>query len=465
MKTVYPYIPNSAPSVQKEMMDAVGITEMDQLYEEIPETLRFKGTLDIPAAILDEYSMKKHIDKVLNKNISTSDMLSFLGAGCSNHYVPAVVDEIITRGELLTCYGSDGWADHGKYQIFAEYNSMICELLGTEALSVPQYDGGQSLATSICMANRINGRKQVLLPETMNPQNKRILANYLDSVDDVNAIEQIFVSYDEETGLLDMEDLKSKLSEETAAVAIEAVSFLGIIESNAREIGELAKDSGAEFIVYTDPITLGLMEAPTEYGATIVCGDLHSLGIHQACGGGQAGFISTSRDPKYLNEYKDYMYGFCEPEEEGELVFGILLNYRTHYSQRAKGKEYTGTGKNLWMAAACVYMALMGPKGFEEIDETMLRHCRYAQKKLSAIKNVALRFSANPFHEFVVDFNECEKSVAEINKALLERDIMGGLDLSGDFPELGQCALYSFTEMTGKEEIDQLTEALEQIIK
>ena len=464
-KTVYPYIPNSAPEVQAEMMAAIGITDMDQLYEEIPDRLRFKETLDIPEAITDEYGMKRHIQNVLGKNTTTADAISFLGAGCANHYVPAVVDEIITRGELLTSYGSDGWADHGKYQIFAEYNSMICELLGTEALSVPQYDGGQALATSICMANRINGRTKVLLPATMNPQNKRIIGNYLASVHEENAIEQVYIDHDDETGLMDLAKLEEALTEDVTAVVVEMVSFLGMMEQNIREIGRMAHAKGAEFIVYTDPIALGVLEAPMELGATIVCGDLHSLGLHQANGGGQAGFISTKRDAKYLNEYKDYMYGFCEPEVETELAFGILLNYRTHYSQRAKGKEYTGTGKNLWMAAACVYMALMGPKGFEEIGETILYNCRYAQKKLSEIQGLALRFSGPCFHEFVVDFNGCGKSVAEINKALLAEGIFGGFDLSSDFPQLGQCALYSVTETTLKEDTDRLVEALRRITK
>ena len=464
-KIVYPYIPNSSPQIQKEMMEAVGVEDLWDLYEEVPEELRFKGDLDIPPAILDEYSMKKHIDSVLNKNISTSDYISFLGGGCAGHYVPAVVDEISTRGEFLTCYGAESWADHGKYQTYIEYNSMLAELLGTEAMSVPQYDGGQALATSICMANRINGRTKTLLPVSMNPQNKRILANYLDSVQDELVIDIEFVDFDKETGMLDLDDLKSKLDDSVSSVMIEPVSFLGVMEANVKEIAQLVKAVGAEFITYVDPISLGLLEAPTNYGADIVCGDFHSLGLHQACGNGQAGFISTTAEAKYLNEYKDFIYGFCEPEVEGEYVFGNLLISRTHYAQRAKGKEYSGTGVNLWMVSAAVYMALMGPKGFEEIDETILYHGAYALKKLSAIPGVKPAFSGNSFGEIAIDFNDTNKSVADINQALKDKGIFGGLDLSSDFPQLGQCALYCFTETTGKAEIDALTDALAGILK
>lgn len=464
-KIVYPYIPNSAPGIQKEMMDAVGVKDLWELYEDVPEALKFREKLDIPPAILDEYGMKRHIGKILDKNKSVEDCISFLGGGCANHYIPAVVDEITTRGEFLTCYGAESWADHGKYQTYIEYNSMLAELLGTEVMSVPQYDGGQALSTAVCMANRINGKKKTLLPAAMNPQNKRIIENYLDSVQDTLKIHYEYVAYDKDTGMLDLEDLKSKLTEDVSSVVIEPVSYLGIMEAGIVEIGRLIKNSGAEFIAYVDPVSLGLMEAPANYGADIVCGDLHSLGLHLACGNGQAGFISTMAEAKYLNEYKDFIYGFAEPEVEGEYVFGNLLISRTHYSQRAKGKEYSGTGVNLWMVSAAVYMALMGPKGFEELDKTILYNCAYTARELNKLKGVRTVFSGNAFQEIAVDFNDTGKTVGEINKALLDRKIFGGIDLSADFPDLGQSALICVTEVTGKEEIDALIDALKEILR
>ncbi len=464
-KTVYPYIPNSAPQIQEEMMKAVGVTDLWDLYEEIPEELKFRGELDIPPAILDEYSMKRHIGMLLDRNVSASEYISFLGGGCAGHYVPAVVDEITTRGEFLTCYGAESWADHGKYQTYVEYNSMLAELLGTEVISVPQYDGGQALATSVCMANRINGRTKTLLPASMNPQNKRILTNYLDSVQDELVIDIEYVDYDKETGMIDLKDLEKKLGDDVSSVMIEPVSFLGVMEANIEEAAKMVKAAGAELIVYVDPISLGLMEAPVNYGADIVCGDLHSLGLHLSCGNGQAGFISTMGEAKYMNEYKDFIYGFCEPEVEGEYVFGNLLISRTHYAQRAKGKEYTGTGVNLWMVSAAVYMALMGPKGFEELDETILLNTAYAAAKLAEIPGVKPAFSGNAFGEVTVDFSGTGRSVKDINKALLSKGIFGGLDLSGDFPELGQSALYCITETTGKAEIDALADALAELLQ
>lgn len=461
---VYPYIPNSAPGIREEMMAYVGVKDLLELYEEVPRELMFDGALDIPPPILDEYGMKKHIEGLLGRNATANEYISFLGAGCANHYIPAVVDEITTRGEFLTCYAADSWGDHGKYQTFVEYNSMLCELLGTEAVSAPQHDGGQALATSICMSNRINGRRRVLLPESMNPQNRRIVENYIDSVQEEQRIHPEYIRYDRSTGTLDMDDLEARLDGTVTAVVMEPVSFLGIMEPHADRIGALAQAAGAECIAYVDPISLGVLEAPTRYGASIVCGDLHSLGLHLSCGNGHAGFISTSSEEKYLLNYKDFLFSFCEPEVEGEYVFGHLLMERTHYAQRAKGNEFTGTGTNLWMISAAVYMALMGPRGFEEVGETIGYNSRYAAKRIAELPGVQLAFQGAFFQEFVVDFGGTGKSVAEINRALRGKGIFGGYDLSRDFPELGQSALFCVTEVVGKQEVDQLIAALQEIL-
>lgn len=437
---------------------------MWELYEEVPDKLKYKKNLNLPEPILDEYNIKKHTEKILSKNINCKEFINFLGAGSAQHFIPAVVDEITTRGEFLTAYGAESWADHGKYQAFFEYNSMLAELLDTEVMSVPQYDGGQSIATAIAMATRINGRKKVLLPELMNPINKSIVKNYMESVQNELKVEIIYVKSNVVTGMVDIEDLKDKLDETVTAILIENPGYLGVLEENAGLIGDMARKVGAEYIVYVNPISLGVIEAPANYGATITCGDLHSLGLHISAGSGQAGFISTQGEAKYLENYKDFIYGLAEPEVDGEYVFGNMLIERTHYAKRAFGKEYTGTGNNLWMISAGVYMALMGPQGMEDVGETIIYNSNYAASRIEEIANVRLYYKSSFFQEFVVDFNETGKTVEEINKGLLDRGIFGGLDLSKDFPELGQAALYCVTEIHTKEEIDYLVKMLAEII-
>ncbi len=463
-KVVFPYIPNSVPEVQAEMLAAVGAKDVMDLYEEIPEELRLKGLLNLPDPIRDEQGIKKHTEKILAKNANCNDYDNFMGAGCAQHYVPAVCDEIAGRGELLTCYGAETWADHGKYQIFFEYQSMMAELLEMDFLTVPCHCGGQATATGICMANRINGRKKVLLPKTMTPQNRLIVQNYVKSVQADKSLEIELIDYDPVTGLLDLEDLKRKIGPDVSSLVLENPNYLGIIESQGAEIGQIVHDAGAEFIVYADPITLGVLEAPANYGANIGVGDIHSVGLHLHCGGAQAGYIASLDDMKYMMEFKELVDGATETVVPGEVGYSVILIERTHYAMREKGREFTGTQNNLWMAPVATYLALMGPQGMEEIGNTIMTNAKYAAKKLSAIPGVTLKFTSPFFKEFVVNFDLTGKSVKEINKKLLDYKIFGGVDLSEDFPELGQSALYCVTEVNSKESIDKLAYALQAAV-
>ncbi len=463
-KIVYPYVPNSVPKVKAQMLKEVGAEDIMDLYEEIPDHLKFKGKLNLPEPILDEYSIRRHVEGLLNKNENCSEFLNFLGAGCAQHFVPAVCDEINGRGEFLTAYVGESYADHGKWQAFFEYASLMGELLDMDVLSCPLYDGMSAAATSLRMASRVNGRKEVLLPKSINPDMLMVIKNYLNGIPKPQ-LDITLVEFDGATGLLDLDDLKSKISSNTAAVFIENPAYLGFIETQAEEIGKIADKNGAEFIVYTDPISCGVLSPPAQYGATFACGDFHALGVHMQCGGGQGGFVATPDDMKYIVEFKDLMFGITETVKEGEWGFGEVLFDRTSYGSREKGKEFTGTTTGLWAITAGVYLSLMGPKGMEEIGQTIMQKSQYAAKQISEIKRVKLVFNTPFFEEFVVNFDETGKSVGEINKALLAHKIFGGKDISNEFPKFGQSALYCVTEIMTKEDIDKLVHALEEIIE
>ena len=461
---VYPYIPNSVPEIKAEMMKEVGVTDVMQLYEEIPESLKFKGKLNLPEPIRDEYSIKRHTEAILAKNKNCIEYTNFLGAGCAQHFVPAVCDEMTGRGEFLTCYGAETWADHGKNQVFFEYQSLMAELLDMDFLTVPCHDGAQAAATALCMANRITGRKKVLLPKTTDPQTLAIVRNYLKSVQADKALEIVLVDYDPKTGLLDLNDLKAKISDDVAAVFIENPTYLGALEVNAEQIGSIAREAGAEFVVYTDPISLGVIEAPANYGATITVGDIHTLGLHLACGGANGGFIATFDDMKYMAETKELVHGLTETTVEGEYGFGMILIERTHYALREKGKEFTGTTNNLWMVPVATYLSLMGPKGMEEVGAAIMKNASYAAKKIAEIPGLSIRFSAPFFKEFVVNFDHAGKTAAAVGRSLLDQKIFSGHDLSKEFPELGQSALFCVTEIHTKEDIDNLVGALKKAV-
>ena len=458
-KRVFPYIPNSVPEVKTEMLRQVGAHDEMELYVEIPERLRFKRKLKLPPPILDESSLRNHIETLLEKNNNCKNYLNFLGAGAAEHFVPAVCDEINGRGEFLTAYVGESYADHGKWQAFFEYCSLMGELLDMDVLSCPLYDGGQAAASSIRMAARINGRKEVLIPQTMNPEIASVVKNYLKP--DITVKE---IGYNKTNGMLDLKDLSAKISSKTTAVLIENPSYLGVLENQSAEAGKIAQEKGAEFIVYVDPISLGVIAPPAQYGATIACGDFHPLGMHLYAGGGQGGFIATGDDMKYITQFKDLMFGIADTTERGEYGFGEVLFDRTSYGSREKGNEFTGTSTGIWAITVAVYLSLMGPKGISETGRTIMQMSQYAAKQLSKIQGVKLTFQSPFFKEFVVNFTKTGKTVAAINKALLKHEIIGGKDLSKEFHELGQSALYCVTETKTMADIQKLVTAIKEVV-
>ena len=457
----HPYIPNSVPKVQKEMLEEIGLETLEDLHAEVPEELKLKKNMNLPKALKSEYELRRHVEDILKKNKNCKDNLNFLGAGCWQHYVPAICDEINSRGEFLTAYGGESYNDFGRFQALFEYQSLVAELVDMEVVNVPTMDWGQAAATSLRMASRIVGRKEVLVVKAMDKEKFLIMKNYCDP-----DISLVFVDYDEKTGLMDLEDLKGKISEKTAAVYFENPSYLGFIESNGQAISDIAHGKGALSIVGVDPSSLGILQPPVQYGADIVCGDLQPLGIHMNYGGGQSGFMATMDEEKFVMEFPSRLFGIAPTIVEGEYGFGDVAYDRTSFGDyREHGKEYVGTQTALWGITAGVYLSIMGPKGMEELGQNIMQKSQYAVKRLDEIEGVKGSRFENPFFkEFVVDFNDTKKTVKEINKGLLDRGIFGGKDLSQEFPELGQCALYCVTEIHRKTDIDKLVTAIEEIL-
>ncbi len=457
----HPYIPNSVPEVQEEMLREIGLSSLEELHAEVPKELQLSGSMDLPPAILSEFELRKHVEKLLAQNKTCKTYLNFLGAGCYQHYVPSICDEINSRGEFLTAYGGEAYNDHGRFQALFEYQSLMAELLDFDVVNVPTMDGAQAAATAIRMAGRINGRKEVLVPKALDREKYLTMRNY-----GRPALELIEVDYEGETGRLDLADLKRKLSDRTAAVYFENPNFFGVMEEMGQEISDLAHKAGALCIVGVDPITLGVLAPPSHYGADIICGDLQPLGMHMNYGGGQAGFIATRDEEQFVMEFPSRLFGIAPTTVEGEYGFGDVAYDRTSFGHhREHGKEYVGTQAALWGITAGVYLSTMGPLGMEEVGDTMVKNSHYAKQRLTAIPGIRTeKFSGSFFKEFIVDFSETGKTVAEINRLLLEKGIFGGYDLSIDHPELGQSALYCVTEVHSKEELDQLADALNSIV-
>ena len=454
----HPYIPNSSPSVQAELLKEIGASSIDEFFACIPDDLRFKGKMDLPEPIFSEAALKRHVEKIASKNVSANQAISFLGGGCWNHYVPASCDEINSRSEFLTAYAGDPYEDHGRFQALFEYESMMAELLEMDVCNVPTYDGAQAAGTALRMACRIAGRSKVLVPALMNPDHLKVIRTYLHpdiAVETVKAKEDL---------TLDIEDLKDKMKGDVAAVFIENPAFLGVIETQGEKIADIAHGCGALFLVWCDPSSLGALTPPSGYGADIACGEIQPLGIHMHFGGGRGGFIASKDDEKYIQEYPSRLFGIA-PTTHGEWGFGDVAWERTSFAQRENAKEFVGTAAALWGITAGVYLATMGPQGMADLGTGLMQRARYLANKLAKLPGVKIPTTAPFFKEFPVCFKGTGKKVADINKALLERGIYGGHDLSPDFPGAENTALYCVSETHTQTDMDALVSALADILK
>ena len=459
---VHPYMPNSVPAIKQAMLDEVGVGSVEEIYKSIiPDDLLFKGRLDLPEPITNEYELKKLVMGILDQNVTTDEYSSFLGAGCYKHQVPAICDELNMRGEFLTGYCGDTYSDHGKMQAIFEYASMMGELLDTDVVSYTSYDGGQAVSSSLKSAVRIKlaegkEKTKLLVPSTMNPEILNQATAFCRNVAEIVCIKAT------ESGLMDLSDLEEKLKgNDVAGVFFENPSYLGFFETGAKDIADLAHKYDALCIVQPEVASLGVIESPANYGADLICGDIQPLGMHMQFGGGQGGFIACQQIQKYIEQLPTYMYGIAKTNQEGRFGWGRAMNYRCSHGSREKANEYFGTETGLWCITAGIYLASMGPQGMYDLGESIMQKRAYAEKVLGGIDGIKVNpFGGANFQEFIVNFDDCGKTVKEINAALLEKKIFGGKDLSGDFPQYGQSALYCISEVTSEEEIEALAEAL-----
>ena len=461
--TAHPYMPNSTPSSHRELLDAIGAPDVESLFVQIPAGHRLEGGLDLPPALASEASLRRHLLDLLARNETCERNLSFLGGGIWQHHVPAIVDEIARRSEFLTPVWGTPSSDHGRNQAWFEFASQLAELIGMDFVGLPVYSWGCAEGHAVRMAARLTGRSHVLVPATMSPERLAVIRTYCGPPELAGYIEVELVGHDTETGGLDLDDLRAKLSARTAAVLFENPGYLGPLEQSAAEIASLARAAGAETIVGVDPISLGIVAPPSEYGADIVVGSVQPLGVHMSGGGGAGGFIATRDEERYAREYPTLNLSIGRTVE-GEYGFGIALFEQTSYGLREDGNDWTGNSVYLHAVANAAYMALMGPEGFAEVGRLIVGRSHYAARRLAELDGVRLLFPDGFFKEFVVVFDEPDKTVADINRALREHGIFGGKDLSRDFPELGQAALYCVTEVHTRGDVDRLADAMKEVL-
>ena len=460
MTKAHPYMANSTEQAKRRMLDAIGATDADRLFQQIPADHITSRPFHLPEPLTSEVELKRHLSDLLGQNKTCGENLNFLGAGVWQHHVPAVCDEIWTRSEFLTSVWGTPSSDLGRNQAWFEFASQLGELLGMEFVGLPVYSWGAATGHALRMAARITGRRRVLVPDMMDPQRLAVARTYAGFPELRGHLEIVPVASDLATGRLDLADLERKLDGETAAVYFETPSYLGVIEDQAATISAAARRAGAETVAGVDPVSLGVLAPPAEYGADIAVGSTQPLGVHMNGGGGVGGFIATRDEERYARQYPTLQVSITDTLAPGERGFGLTLFAQSSYGSREEGKDWTGNSVYLWTVANAVYMSVLGPEGFRELGRAVLHGSHYAARRLAELPNVTVRWPSGFFKEFVVGFDRTGRSAAEINRALLRRGIFGGKDLSADFPQLGQSALFCVTEVHTRADLDRLAEAL-----
>jgi len=432
------------------MLAAIGITSVDELYADIPVDLRLDRPLDIPAPIVAEQDLVRHVTRLLERNQSTNERLSFLGAGTYNHYVPAVVEEVIGRSEFLTAYAGEPYEDHGRFQALFQYQSLMAELLNQDVVTVPTYDGFQATATALSMAGRITGRQQIIVASDVLPDKLSKVRDYVRTNHSLRFVSPV-------EGIADLEAVVGCLDESVAAVWVETPSYTGALETQLRELADAAHRVGALLVVGTDPVGYGVLTPPADHGADIVSGDIQSLGLRQWFGGAHGGFIAVADDPTLVMELPSRLFGLETTDVPGEYGFGDVAYERTSFAVRENGKEWVGTAAALWGIAAGVYLTLMGPRGMADLGALLLARTSYASARLASLPGIRLTDTATHLREFVIEIDGA--SVDDVVATLRAEGIEPGVRV--DDNQLLVCV----TEMTSKADIDHLVERIGAVLQ
>jgi glycine dehydrogenase subunit 1 len=459
LSKIHRYLPNSVPEIKEKMMDEIGVSSIADLYSDVPDELVYKGSLNIPGPST-EAEVETHVYGLLEEN-TTLKCPPFMGGGVWPHYVPSVVDEVVHRAEFLTSYTPyQPEISQGILQSVFEYQSLVSELVGMDVVNSSLYDWSSAVGEAALMSSRITRKTKVLVPDLMSPYRYSVLKTYVEPAG--LSVEK--VDHDEITGLMDLEDLKDKVDKETTVVYVENPSYMGFLEENAVDIGEIAHDNKALYVVGVDPTSLGVVKAPGDYGADMVCGEGQPLGNHMSYGGPLLGILACKHDNRFIRQMPGRIIGITETIKDQRRAYVMTLQTREQHIRREKATSNICSNQALCAVAAGVYLSLMGPTGMRELGETIMSRARYAQRKIGELPGVrAPIFNSFHFKEFTVNFQN--KPIDEISKELRANGIQAGIPLRGHFPSLGETSLFCVTEVHSKKHIDMLVSALKEALE
>jgi len=441
------YIPNS-PDERREMLDSIGLQRIEDLFEQIPENLRLDGKLRIGEA-MSEPDLLEYFRTLASQN--ATDYRSFLGAGAYSHFIPVIIDPLISRSEFFTAYTPyQPELSQGTLQYIFEFQTMICQLTGMDVANASLYDGSTGLTEAALMAHRVTRRDKFLVADTVHPQYREVLSTYTNNLGvTVEAIPHT------EAGTLDLDALK--VDKETAAVIVQSPNFFGCIE-DLQAIADAAHSAGALFVVsITEAMSMGLLKSAGDCGADIVVAEGQSFGIPLSYGGPYCGLFATRE--KYVRQMPGRLVGETA-DSKGRRGYVLTLSTREQHIRREKATSNICTNQGLFALMATVYLATMGRRGVQEVARQNLSKAHYAAAEIAKLDGYSLRFTAPFFNEFVV---KTPREATEVTKALLDRKIIGGVALECYYPDLKDSLLVCVTETAKREAIDDLVKAFSEI--
>jgi glycine dehydrogenase subunit 1 len=446
------YIPIS-PNERDAMLATVGVKSLDDLFDAVPKKHRFPK-LDLPPA-LTEMEAAAHLADMASSNENVrQDLISFLGAGMYNHYIPSVVDHMLRRGEFYTAYTPyQPEISQGTLQAIFEYQSLMCTLTGMDVSNASHYDGATAAAEAVNLAfAQFRGkRKKVVVSPTVHPQYREVIGTYTQGMD-------LELDGNDSNADLDSDpnELANLVDDNTCLLIVQYPDFFGRIYDYTKLI-EAAHEKGALVCVVANPTALALFKTPGDMGADVVVGDGQPLGIPMWYGGPSVGFFTTRK--QYVHKMAGRLVGETV-DNRGQRAYVLTLTAREQHIKRERATSNICTNQGLIALGTAVYLSLLGKSGLRQVANLCYQKAHYAAEQLSQIEGMGLCFTEPFFHEFALCVN---RPAAEVNEYLLDHGILGGYDLGQDYPALKDHLLVAVTEMNSKEEIDTLVEVLKEM--
>jgi glycine dehydrogenase subunit 1 len=432
-------------SDREEMLAAIGVSSVDELFGQVPEAVRLGRELDLPPA-LGEAELARHVEELANRNVHTGAELSFLGAGIYDHYVPAVADVVLSRGELLTAYTPyQPEMSQGVLQAIFEYQTVVCELTGMDVSNASGYDGTTVAADACFIAKHSSDRSTIVLAEALNPQVRQVVKTY------ARGFGLDVVEVPHRGGVTDPGDLGAA-AQDAAAVVFQHPNFLGCLEP-APELAEAATEAGALPIAHVDLMSLGVLEAPGAYGCALAIGEGQSAGNWPSYGGPHYGFLAARQD--FVRRMPGRIVGETV-DADGRRAFVLTLQTREQHIRREKATSNITTNQTLLTLAGLATLSWLGPEGLREVGEACLALSQYARERVP----LQPAFDAPSFKEVAF---RTPIPAREVVRRAREHGVHPGYALGRDYEGLDDVLLVAVTEKKTAADVDRLAAVLEEV--